>query len=68
MTTLCSLQSLIIRSCVLNEGDLRAYETGKLPDVKHLDVLGNDLKKILELLTLTISWKSVKCGDWYFSG
>ena len=64
-----SLQGLTVRNCGLNEDDLRslarANVAGKLPELRHLDISRNGLKKSLELLTKDpetdrkLSWKSV---------
>ena len=71
------LQGLIVRYCRLIKGDLRslarANAAGKLPELRHLEISGNDLKGSLKLLTRDpetdrpLSWRSVTCDDVYFS-
>ena len=73
-----SLQGLIVMNCRLNEDDLRslarANASGKLPELRHLDLSFNGLiKKSLELLTKDpetdrpLSWRSVICDYKYLS-
>ena len=69
------LQDLIVRSCGLIKDDLRslarANAAGKLPELRHLDISGNGLKRSLKLLTKDpetdrkLSWRSVKCDNKY---